>query len=104
MTEIKISEHRFLSLIESEKVVPVIMIGVIRFLIDKWKETNPYKTEKEREPLERYVSEKLQQLGIPIKAGFNNNYHCIIQFYYAGDYHNVGVTEIDTSTGLSIEK
>lgn len=104
MTEIKIQEGRYLSLIDSEKLVPVIMEGVLRLLIKEWKRNNPYKTQEERKPLEAYISEKLKELKIPIEAVFNNTYYCLIQFWYGGDYYNVGVTEIDLSTGLSTEK
>lgn len=103
MNEINIKEHRFLSLIKSEGFVPIIIGGFLRYIIAQWKINNPYYTEEQRKPLELYINDVLIKNGVDFEVWFNNNYYSNIQYRYMGNDYFVMVTEIDLSTGKSVE-
>lgn len=101
MTEIKIHESRYLSLIESETFVPRLIKGFVQHLVNEWKKDNLYRTEEERKEVYGYVRTALDNVGIETEVYFNNTYNCMLMFRYKGEDYFITVAKIDTITGLA---
>jgi len=99
MSEIKIAEERFLSLIKSENHVPLVLSGFIAHLVKEWKKVNDYKTEEQRKFLADYIKNILKENSIDLKVGFNNNYYCNITYMYKFQTYFIGVVDVDPFTG-----
>lgn len=103
MTELKIPEHRYLSLIESEKLVPKIIKGFITHIVEEWKKVSEYETQEQRAALGPYVQACFDKHNLGTEVYFNNSYHSLLMFRYYGEEHFVEVTPINPFTGKSID-